>query len=168
MKNITKTIVATLTLTGVFALGGQAKASTKTSRNYAIPTQKQYDQNLRSIHMKSVKQYKFTDENYDEYIFDLQSIRQYQKAAINFGDIRTFNAGNKAWKYVVKDYAHNMYSKKFNIPAQEYLVNHRLYFQRDTNPYYLNKQNQKRFRTHLVNQRSRSQRDYSIGTSEIK
>lgn len=122
MKNITKNIVATLALTGAFAFGGQVKAATKTSNNGAI------------------KQYKFIDDHYDEYIFDLSSIRQYQKAAINFGDSKTFNAGNKAWKYVVKDYANNMYSTKFDIPAQAYLVKYRLYFQRDTNPYYLNKQ----------------------------
>jgi len=141
MKNITKTIALTLALTGVFAFSGQAKAATKTSNNHVIATQKQYNKNLRSIRMKSIKQSKFIDDNYDEYIFDLQSIRQYQKAAIIFGDSKTFNAGNKAWKYVVKDYANNMYSTKFDIPAQKYLVNYRLYFQRDTNPYYLNKQN---------------------------
>jgi len=118
--------------------------------------------------MKSIKQSKFIDDNYDEYIFDLQSIRQYQKTAINFGDSKTFNAGNKAWRYVVKDYANNMYSTKFDIPAQAYLINYRLYFQRDTNPYYLNKQNQKRSRTYLVNQRSRTQRGYSIGAGKIK
>ena len=139
MKNTTKTIIATLALTGTFAFGGQAKAATKTSSNYAVTAQQQYNKNLHSIHMKSIKQSKFIDDNYDEYIFDLRSIRQYQKAAINFGDIRTFNAGNKAWKYVVKDYAHNMYSTKFDIPAQKYLVNYRLYFQRDTNPYFLHK-----------------------------
>lgn len=168
MKNIEKTIVATLALTGAFVFGGQAKAATKTSNNHAIATQKQYNKNLRSIHMKSIKQSKFIDDNYDEYIFDLRSIRQYQKAAINFGDSKTFNAGNKAWKYVVKDYANNMYSTKFDIPAQAYLINYRLYFQRDTNPYYLNKQNQKRSRTYLVNQRSRIQRNYSIGAGKIK
>ena len=168
MKNIEKTIVATLALTGALAFGGQAKAATKTSNNYTVTTQKQYNKNLRSIHMKSIKQSKFIDGNYDEYIFDLRSIRQYQKAAINFGDSKTFNAGNKAWKYVVKDYANNMYSTKFDIPAQAYLINYRLYFQRDTNPYYLNKQNQKRSRTYLVNQRSRIQRGYSIGAGKIK
>ena len=125
MKNITKTIVATLALSGAFAFGGQVKAATKTSnQEYRQP----------------VKQYKFIDDNYDEYIFDLRSIRQYQKAAINFGDSKTFNAGNKAWKYVVKDYANDMYSTRFDIPAQAYLVKYRLYFQRDTNQYYLNKQ----------------------------
>ena len=142
MKNITKTIVTTLVLTGAFAIGGQAKAATKTSNNYTISTPKQYNHKLRSVHAKPVKQDKFIDDNYDEYIFDLRSIRQYQKAAINFGDSKTFNAGNKAWKYVINDYAKNMYSTKFDIPAQKYLVNYRLYFQRDTNPYYLNKQKQ--------------------------
>ena len=136
MKNITKTVVATLALTGASIFGGQAKAATKTSNNGVIATPKQYNKKSRSEYMKPVKQYKFIDDNYDEYIFDLQSIRQYQKAAINFGDSKTFNAGNKAWKYVVKDYANNMYSTKFDIPAQKYLVNYRLYFQRDTNPYF--------------------------------
>lgn len=145
MKNITKTIVATLVLTGTFVFSGQAEAATKTLNNFTITTSKQYNKKSRPVSRKPVKQYKFIDDNYDEYIFDLQSIRQYQKAAINFGDSKTFNAGNKAWKYVVKDYAHNVYSTKFDIPAQEYLVTYRLYFQRDTNPYYLNKQNQKRF-----------------------
>jgi len=168
MKNIEKTIVATLALTGALVFGGQANAATKKSNNYTITTSKQYNNNLRSIHMKSIKQSKFIDDNYDEYISDLRSIRQYQKAAINFGDSKTFNAGNKAWKYVVKDYANNMYSTKFNITAQAYLINYRLYFQRDTNPYYLNKQNQKRSRTYLVNQRSQIQQGYLIGAGKIK
>lgn len=142
MKNIAKTIVATLALTGAFALGGQANAATKTSNKGVITTSKQYNKKSRAEYPKPSKQYKFIDDNYDVYILDLQSIRQYQKAAINFGDSKTFNAGNKAWKYVVKDYAKDMYSTKFDIPAQEYLVNYRLYFQRDTNPYYLNKQKQ--------------------------
>ena len=142
MKNIAKTIVATLALTGTFVFGGQAKAATKTSNNGVIATPKQYNKKSSPEYMKPVKQYKFSNDNYDEYILDLRSIRQYQKDAINFGDSKTFNAGSKAWKYVIKDYARNMYSTKFNIPAQKYLVNYRLYFQRDTNPYYLNKQNQ--------------------------
>lgn len=142
MKNITKTIVATLALTGAFTFGGQANAATKTSNKGVIITSKQYNKKSSPEYMKPVKQYKFIDDNYDEYLFDLNSIRQYQKAAINFGDSKTFNAGNKAWKYVVKDYAKNMYSTKFDIPAQTYLVTYRLYFQRDTNPYYLNKQKQ--------------------------
>lgn len=140
MKKVTKTIIATLALAGAFVFSGQANATTKTSNKGVITTSKQYNKKSSSEYMKPVKQYKFIDDNYDKYIFDLQSIRQYQKAAINFGDSKTFNAGNKAWKYVVKDYAHNMYSTKFDIPAQEYLVHYRLYFQRDTNPYYLNKQ----------------------------
>ena len=144
MKNITKTILATLALTGAFVFGGQAKAATKTSNNGVVAAPKQYNNKSIPEYMKPVKQHKFIDGNYDEYILDLRSIRQYQKAAINFGDSKTFNAGNKAWKYVVKDYANNMYSTKFDIPAQKYLVTYRLYFQRDTNPYYLNKQNQNR------------------------
>ena len=87
-----------------------------------------------SQYMKPVKQYKFIDDNYDEYIYDLQSIREYQKAAINYGDAKTFIAGNKAWRYVVSDYAKDMYSTKFDNPAQRYLVNYRFAFQRDTNP----------------------------------
>ena len=139
MKNIVKTTVATLALTGAFVSSGQAQAATKTSNQGVVATSKQYSKKSSSIHVKSIKQHKFIDDNYDEYISDLRLIRQYQKAAINFGDSKTFNAGNTAWKYVVKDYANNKYSTKFDIPAQEYLVNYRLYFQRDTNPYYLNK-----------------------------
>lgn len=92
-----------------------------------------------SQYMKPVKQYNFIDDNYDEYIYDLQSIREYQKAAINYGDAKTFIAGNKAWRYVVSDYAKDMYSTKFDIPAQKYLVNYRFAFQRDTNPQFKEK-----------------------------
>lgn len=70
-------------------------------QTYSNPNNSQY--------MKPVKQYKFIGDNYDEYIYDLQSIREYQKAAINYGDTKTFVAGNKAWRYVVRDYVKNMY-----------------------------------------------------------
>ncbi len=93
-----------------------------------------YNSPKSSQYIKPVKQYKFIDDNYDEYIYDLQSIREYQKAAINYGDAKTFIAGNKAWRYVVHDYVNNMYSTKFDNPAQKYLVNYRFAFQRDTNP----------------------------------
>ncbi len=43
--------------------------------------------------MKPIKQYKFIDDNYHGYIPDLHSIREYQKAAINYGDAKTFIAG---------------------------------------------------------------------------
>jgi hypothetical protein len=92
-----------------------------------------YNNSKSSQYMKPIKQYKFVEDNYDEYIYDLQSIREYQKAAINYGDAKTFIAGNKAWRYVVCDYAKDMYSTKFDVPAQRYLVNYRFAFQRDTN-----------------------------------
>lgn len=92
-----------------------------------------YNNSKSSQYIKHVKRYKFIDDNYDEYIYDLQSIREYQKAAINYGDAKTFIAGNKAWRYVVRDYAKDMYSTKFDVPAQRYLVNYRFAFQRDTN-----------------------------------
>lgn len=77
----------------------------------------------------------------DTYLNDLIAIRQYEKAAYKFGDIKTYNAGRKAWHYTVKDYAKHSYSLKFDTHAQKYLITYRLYYQRDSNPYYLTHNN---------------------------
>ena len=80
---------------------------------------------------KSVKQVKFYDGNFDTYLRDLSDIRLYQKAAIYGNDHYLFNLGNRVWSKVVKDYYLNPYSLKFDNPAQTYLVTQRLRFQRD-------------------------------------
>ena len=101
--------------------------------------------NQRIVHRnpkttQPVKQAKFYDGNFDTYLRDLSDIRLYQKTAIYGNDHYLFNLGNRVWSKVVKDYYLNPYSLKFDNPAQ----------------------------TYLVTQRSRFQRDYLIGTGQIK
>ena len=78
-----------------------------------------------------VKQVKFYDDNFDVYLRDLSNIRLYQKTAVYGNDSYLFNLGNRVWSKVVKDYYLNPYSLKFDNPAQAYLVTQRFRFQRD-------------------------------------